>query len=108
MRSAFLLLEAEIETLKGNKRSCYVLPLYEESAHLARKEEFLHEEALALEKAGYHAMFMDEDKTRTSSTARGYFERSTAVYEAYGSMVKTKQLETVVTRVDEILRLSRR
>jgi hypothetical protein len=91
-----ILLEAEIESIKGSRSCIDIISLYEEAATLASNEGFLHEQALALEKGGFHAL-----KNLGSGVdclqARSFFLRAIEVYDTYGSLLKVEQLEKVLS-----------
>jgi hypothetical protein len=99
-----VLLKAEIETLEGNTASSDIIALYEESARLAKEEGFVHEQALALEKAGYHVLYIQEN-TDTASLARPFFKQAIEVWENYGALLKVQMLTKVECRLDDIVNL---
>jgi hypothetical protein len=99
-----VLLEAEIESLVGKTSSADILLKYEESAQLAQTEGFLHENALAMEKAGYHVLQLNQS-TKTATAAQLYFDRAIVAYELYGATRKVQQLKKVVSRLQEIVQL---
>ena len=102
-KNKVLLLQAEIETVKGKKASSDILPLYEESVKWAKDEGFMHEESLALEKAGYHVLTTYQHRTDTVSVAQSFFARAVEAYENYGSRLKVQQLEKVLSRLEDIV-----
>jgi hypothetical protein len=98
-----LLLQAEIETVKGTMASSDILPLYEESIKWAKNEGIMQEESLALEKAGFHLLTTYQNRTDAVSVARSFFARAIDAYENYGSRLKVRQLENVLRRLDDII-----
>ena len=81
------LIDAELARLKGRVRRA--TRLYDESIRLARENEFLNEEALALELAGrFHG---EQDQT---DRATGYLKQARHAYLRWGAHAKVTDIET--------------
>jgi hypothetical protein len=91
-----ILLEAEIESIMGSRNCMDVTLLYEDAATLASKGGFLHEQALALEKGGYHVL-KNLGSGGDCLQARSFFLRAVEVYDVYGSSLKVEQLRKVLS-----------
>lgn len=80
------LLEAELAASRGDND--LALSKYQESVELAQRNEFTHEQALALEKAG-RALLNWGDNIR----GREFLESSRTLYNKWGASAKVKQVE---------------
>ena len=86
------LLEAEQQSLcQGHRKS---IPLYDASIEAAEKSGFIHEQALACEKAGFYCK-----REKNNQKALEYFNQARKCYEEWGSSLRVdfiqKELDTL-------------
>ena len=91
----YLMLEAEFKVLKGDLGAA--LELFEKSASVAGDEGFLHEQAIAYERAGLAVLYAigsssHADTASSSNAASEYFEKSFPLYEEWGAATKADQM----------------
>jgi predicted ATPase len=84
-----LLLEAEIAALNGNSTQAVVL--FEQSIEGAKKEDFVHEEAIAYERMGQFQLYQGDVVNATMS-----LEHARTAFEKWGAT-------TVVDRIDKLI-----
>lgn len=89
LRNKISLLEAELLTVAGKFEEALIK--YDESIDHASREMFLHEQALACEKAGL-------SRLRCSRTveALNYFERARVLYRTWEAHIKVEQLTSII------------
>jgi len=76
------LLEAEQHSVYMNEKN-NAIPMYNASIASAKKSGFIHEQALACERAGFHCV-----REKNKEKALEYFEQARECYEAWGSRTK--------------------
>lgn len=79
------LLEAEIAVVNGDKKEA--LTKYKESVDAAQKEGFLHEQALACERAGYALI-----EWGSHDDGYLYLKQACSLYEQWGALAKVVQV----------------
>ncbi|HIK51969.1 MAG TPA: AAA family ATPase [Oscillatoriales cyanobacterium M59_W2019_021] len=89
----YYLIEAEYQRVLGNKLEA--IELYDRSIMLAKKNDFVHEEALAYELAAKFYLELDKTSlTRAYATlAQSYMEKAYYAYDLWGAKAKLKDLE---------------
>jgi hypothetical protein len=92
----FLMLEAEILVTKGELSAG--LKLFEKSASISEEEGFIHEQAIAYERAGLAILHgnklasKDFSGTAGSEAAGKYFTRSMSLYKLWGATTKVDEM----------------
>jgi hypothetical protein len=89
LKNKIALLEAEILTSAGRFGDSLIK--YEESIHYACQEMFLHEQALACEKAGLSRL-----RCSRPVEALSYFERARVLYNTWEAQLKVDQLSSIM------------
>ena len=82
----YCLVQAELNRVKGNKEKA--ANLYESAISLAKKHEYIHEEALAYELAA--KFYLEWDK---ATSAKAYMKEARYRYKLWGAKAKVKHLE---------------
>jgi hypothetical protein len=80
-------LEAEQQSLSTRLRHI-AISMYDASIASAKKSGFIHEQALACERAGFHCV-----QERKIEKALEYFEQARKCYEAWGSSMKVEFIQ---------------
>lgn len=83
------LLEAEIASAKGDQQAA--LSKYKESIEAARMQRFLHEQALANERAGYSLI-----KWGRSYDAQDFLKQAHLLYGRWGAFAKVEQVQRCI------------
>mmetsp|Transcript_24055 Transcript_24055/g.56756 ORF Transcript_24055/g.56756 Transcript_24055/m.56756 type:complete len:315 (-) Transcript_24055:65-1009(-) len=91
----YLMLEAEFQVLKGDLNTA--LKLFEKSASISGDEGFVHEQAIAYERAGLAVLYEIENPSRkddslSSDAASEYFAKSFSLYQEWGAATKADQM----------------
>jgi len=86
-----LMLEAEFLVINGDLDGG--LKLFERSASVSKEEGFMHEEAIAYERAGLAALHASRvPNDAYSSKASKYFSKSMSTFESWGATRKVQQM----------------
>jgi hypothetical protein len=89
------LLEAELAASRGDRE--LALSRYQQSIEVARRDGFVHEQALAYEKGG-RALLDWQDTIK----AREYLEASRSLYDQWGALAKVKQVDDQLHKISEV------
>ena len=94
----YLMLKAEFKIMGGDLSGG--LELFEKSASISQEEGFMHEQAIAYERAGLAVLHeKSTDGTLSSEVATEYFTKSIYHYQLWGARTKVDQLIDLGYRV---------
>ena len=88
----FLMLEAELLIMKGDLDAG--LTLFKKSASISEEEGFIHEQAIAYERAGFAVLQGNGMASHAADKYRAgkYFSKSIQIYQRWGARTKVDQL----------------
>ena len=89
-------LEAEQHSVYMNEKN-NAIPMYNASIASAKKSGFIHEQALACERAGFHCV-----REKKIEKALEYFEQARECYEKWGSGIKEESMKKEIDSLNSL------